>query len=139
MVVIRKKSFKFIVSVSVFYLSWCILTSYSVACSRGHETSPSDQKDEEITLIKDHTSKLPSRGLEKVSLCQDQQGDASRLMETLVLSRPQTEKPPFYAFTPFVSKTRPSFHLFSNVTARVSVEPSADPGKLYLQNQSFLC
>lgn len=139
LVVIRKKSFRFIVSLSVFYVSWCFLASYSIACSLGPETSTPDHKLEETTLVKDRHSELPGRSLEKAFECHYPQSDTSGMKGTVVLSRPKMEKPPLCAFPSFVSETHPSFHPFSNVTARVSVEPSADPDKLYLQNQSFLC
>jgi hypothetical protein len=104
-----------------------------------HGAATADHGHAETGRVKDHTFKLSGFIPEKVSRCLYHRDYNSRLMRTVVVSQPQTEKPLLKVLTQFVAETRPVFQLFSDFSAADSVNSRADPGKLYLQNQSFLC
>ena len=67
------------------------------------------------------------------------QSSYSRLMRTVVVSQSYTEKQSLETLTQYVAETGTVFQPVSDLSARGSATSRAEPGKLYLQNQSFLC
>ncbi len=147
MVVIRKKYLKNSLLVMVLILTWFYLLMGKVVCPWEHGVATADHEHAETAdhghaetdRVKDHTFKLSGFIPEKASECLYNRDYNSRLMRTVVISQPQTEKSLLGALTQFVAETRPVFQPFSDFSAGDSVDSRADPGKLYLQNQSFLC
>ncbi len=123
----------------VLLLTWCYLLIGRDACPWEHGAATAYHGHAETGRVKDHTFKLSGFIPEKASYCLDHRGHYSRLMRTVVVSQPQTEKSLLGALTQFVAETRPVFQPFSDFSAGDSVDSRVDPGKLYLQNQSFLC
>ncbi len=109
------------------------------ACPWEHGAAIADHGHAETGRVKDHTFKLSGFIPEKASHCLHHRSHYSRLKRTVVVSKPPTEKPLLEALTQFVAETRPVFQPFSDFSTGDSADIRAGSGKLYLQNQSFLC
>ncbi len=123
----------------VLNLAWSWLLLAPVTCLWNHGAPTADHGHEKNVRVEDHTSEFSGFGVEKGSHCPYYQSRYSRLMRTVVTSKSFAEKQPLETLAQFVAETRPVFQPFSDFSAGDSVASRADPDKLYLQNQSFLC
>ena len=123
----------------VLNLAWSWLLLAPVTCLWNNGEHTAEHGHEKTVRAEDHTFELSGFGVEKGSHCPNYQSSYSRLMRTVVISKSYAEKQPLETLAQFVAETGTMFQPFSDFSAGDSVDSRADPGKLYLQNQSFLC
>lgn len=139
MAIARKKIFRNIALLMVLNFAWSWLLLAPVACLWNHGAPTAEHGHAETGRVKDHTFKFSGFGVEKGSHCPYYQSRYSRLMRTVVISKFYAEKQPLETLAQYVAETGTVLQPVSDLNARHSADSTADPGKLYLQNQSFLC